>query len=62
MSTDREQRLINIMFEVGMMTKDYPDHFKNMTLEQYADWISRQLRENGFDTVPMGASWGVLKK
>jgi len=56
-----EQKLIDIMFEVGFVTRSSPV-LQAMDREQYAEWIADQLRIHGFYTQPMGLSWGVLKK
>lgn len=63
-----EQKLIDLCFQIGLMLstpgKDRGDIPYDMTvwdLEEKAEWIAEQLRLNGFDTEPCGASWGVLK-
>lgn len=56
----REQKLIDIMFDIVMTMHDYPKSFENATREQKAEWVAKQLRGCGFDTIPMGSSWGVL--
>ena len=56
-----EQKLIDLCFEIGILISDQRYDFKNMDVEQRAEWIADQLRKSGFDTQPMGASWGVLK-
>lgn len=56
MSTEREQKLIDIMFEVVMVSKTMQD----MSNEVLALWVRRQLTACGFPTEPIGASWGVL--
>ena len=55
-----EQKLIDIMFQVGITIATY-DCFRTMTQDEIAEWIAKQLRDCGFDTTPAGASWGVLK-
>lgn len=55
-----EQKLINIMFQIGL-TIHNSEWFQGKTNEEVAEWIASQLRECGFDTQPMGCSWGVLK-
>lgn len=52
------QRLINIVFECTIVSTKYLHGRSN---EEIADWTAKQLRDNGFDTQPMGSSWGVLK-
>ena len=59
MSNEREQKLVDICFAVGLMIH-YHDSFEGKTQEEVAEWITKQLRDSGFPTVPCGASWGVL--
>lgn len=60
MSTEREQKLIDIMFEVASVTaSSWPNAKYNR--EAHMEWVAEQLRQCGFDTIPCGASWGVLK-
>lgn len=55
-----EQKLIDIMFEVGLMIKNH-DHFRKLDNEQTAEWIRQQLKQCGIVVVePCGASHGVL--
>ena len=64
----KEQQLIDIMFQVAQHsavyfcneTPDWKDYYRN-TQEKHMEWVADQLRQCGFDTVPMGSSWGVLK-
>lgn len=61
----REQKLIDIMFEIGIMThSDTPegDHLRGLDRDTYAEWIRHNLKECGFPTILMGMSWGVLEK
>jgi len=57
----KEQDLIDIVFDVGLMVRSHPS-FRYKTEKDTAEWIASQLRQCGFDTQPMGSSWGVLKK
>jgi len=61
MSTENEQKLVDLCFEIGLTINMYSDTFKDETREGLAEWIAKQLRDNGFDTSPCGSSWGVLK-
>ena len=61
MAIDREQKLVDIAYEVAMTIKDNSDYWKGKTSEEIATWVSRQLRQCGFDTQPVGSSWGKLK-
>lgn len=64
--TDREQKLIDIMFEVAQFSSIYwPAESKDEYFskrDKHMEWVAKQLEGCGFKTVPMGASWGVLKK
>lgn len=58
------QKLINICFSCVLYATD-ERCFKVKYAESdeiKAEWVARQLRGCGFDTEPMGMSWGVLKK
>lgn len=55
-----KQKLIDIMFQIGLTIHTDP-YFKDKTEYEVVTWIAGQLRDCGFDTEPMGASWGVLK-
>jgi hypothetical protein len=54
-----EQKLIDIMFQVGLTIHNHK-YFKKKSNEEIAEWISEQLNNMGFKTEPCGASWGVL--
>lgn len=60
-STERAQQLIDITFQIGLTMSDPGAGFAEMTIEQRAQWIAKQLRDCGFDTEPVGASRGVLR-
>lgn len=49
------QKLIDICFLCGLTS------FSG-SMQEKAEWIARQLRLCGFDTKPVGASWGILDK
>lgn len=55
MQQSNEQKLIDMMFEIAIRLKPL-----GMSKESVAEWVSDQLRQNGFDTTPRGLSWGVL--
>jgi len=55
-----EQKLVNIMFEVAL-TIHSTTYFDTMTREEVAEWVSLQLKHCGFETQPIGSTWGVLK-
>ena len=57
-----EQKLVDICFECVLTVLDH-EHvalFTKMSIAERAEWVARQLRASGFDTEPVGASWGVL--
>ena len=54
-----EQKLIDICFELVLVATQNKKFCKKSN-EEKAAWVARQLRLCGFDTEPMGASWGVL--
>lgn len=56
------QKLIDIVFEIALTMKENTDWVKDSTNEEIAQWVSKQLLSCGYQTVPMGASWGILKK
>jgi len=58
----REQKLIDMMFQMVMLTTDagHRDHFAKLTNEEKAEWVRKQLKDCGFPTTPCGSSWGVL--
>lgn len=55
-----KQKLIDIMFEIGITIKVNP-RLQEKSNEELAEWIRSQLDMCGFHTEPCGASWGVLK-
>lgn len=55
-----EQKLIDIIFEIGLMIHNN-EWFNEKSNEEVAEWIREQLKICGFDTEPIGSSWGVLK-
>lgn len=66
----REQKLIDIMFQIGLMIHSPCNRegdnkaerwFATASQEDVANWIAEQLRGCGFDTEPVGMSWGKLK-
>jgi hypothetical protein len=54
----KEQELIDIIFQIALMCAE---RMHDKSREEIAEWVAHQLRECGFDTQPLGASWGVLK-
>ncbi len=64
---DREQKLIDIMFEVAQAsylmrrTLEERSDYYNSIRDEHMEWVAKQLEECGFPTVSMGMSWGVLR-
>ncbi len=56
----REQKLVDMCFEIGWTVAENGEFFKHESKESIAQWIASQLRACGFHTTPMGMSWGVL--
>jgi len=57
----REQKLIDIIFQVASCIKTERYFRETATHEETMKWVAGQLQQCGFETVPCGASWGVLK-
>jgi len=55
-----EQKLIDICFEL-VATVQADRRFENKPMPEVMAWVADQLRKYGFDTEPVGASWGILK-
>ena len=56
-----EQKFIDLMFEMVMVTTNDPVFCKRPRGERMA-WVANNLRDMGYDTHPIGMSWGVLVK
>ena len=54
-----QQKLVDICFELVLVATSNKKFCKKSD-EEKAAWVARQLRLCGFETEPMGASWGVL--
>lgn len=52
-----EQQLIDIMFEIAITSAQL---MHGRTNQEIAEWVSLNLKECGFPTLPIGSSWGVL--
>jgi len=57
----REQLLVDICFQVGLLMSNPKYDFVRMSEETKAEYIAKQLCDCGFDTTPCGSSWGLLK-
>ena len=53
------QKLVNICFEVAMTVRDN-NKLKGMSNEDLCTWVAGQLKACGFETIPVGCSWGML--
>jgi hypothetical protein len=60
MNSYREQKLIDICFELVATVLDHSNYWKGKSMEEKMGWVSRQLKLCGFETTPCGASWGIL--
>ena len=61
MILNNEQRLIDIMYDIGL-TIHSNNWFKNKNKGEVAGWISEKLNNCGFIVKPCGASGGVLRR
>lgn len=60
MTKNPHQILIDTMFSIAMLMQSGRAKFTTQT--ECAEWVARQLRLVGFNTEPVGVSWGVLKR
>jgi len=60
-SSNREQLLIDIMFQIGLMIHS-SENLKSKSVPEVAEWIAGQLKDCGFPTYSCGSSWGILEK
>lgn len=58
--TDRERKLVDIMFQVGILLHQERKHFEGKSTEDVANWITNQLHQCGFPVHPLGSNWGYL--
>jgi len=55
------QKLVDIMFQIGLTIHANDNEWLDgKSTEEIATWIASQLRQCGFDTVPVGSLWGKL--
>lgn len=57
--TTKEQKLINLIFEMILVATNDPVFCKKPRGERMA-WVANQLRDFGYDTHPIGMSWGRI--
>jgi hypothetical protein len=55
----KEQELIDLMFSMVLASTTDPIFCKRPRGERMA-WVANNLRDMGWDTHPVGMSWGVL--
>ena len=55
----KEQKLIDIMFQIGITTHGNT-YLQKLDQEEYCEWIRDQLGKCVFEVIPMGMSNGVL--
>lgn len=60
MATKRERQLVDLFFEVGLFLALDSQLFEGKSTEEKAEWLRSQLSNAGFETIPMGSSWGYL--
>jgi hypothetical protein len=53
------QRLMDVWFSI-MATRHSSPYLEKASLATVQIWAAEQLRNCGWDTKPMGLSWGVL--
>lgn len=54
-----QQKLIDIMFDLVLSAHSW-ESFQSKSINEIAEWVASNLKECGFDTKPIGSSWGVL--
>ena len=62
MSKTNEQKLIDIIFQVAQISSLHwnSDNYYGDHQEKHMEWVAQQLKGRGFETKPIGMSWGVL--
>jgi hypothetical protein len=60
-NNSKEQKLIDICFSLVACAIDYSDYWEGKSIEEKMLWVSNQLKICGFETIPAGSSWGILK-
>ena len=56
----KEQKLVDICFDL-VLTATASPKFCGLSNEEKALWVSRSLYLCGFETIPVGSSWGILQ-
>ena len=60
--TSNTQKLVDIAFEIALTMKQNIHWVEKSSDEEIAQWVSKQLSKCGYQTIPLGASHGILKK
>ena len=58
---NREQKLIDICFELVCVSTGNKILYKK-SIPEKMKWVAQNLRSCGYDTHPVGSSWGKLKQ
>ncbi len=58
----KEQQLVNLIYSIGLAAHRWGTMAPAVEAPTVADWITNQLKKAGFETTPIGLSWGVLKE
>lgn len=58
MATEREQKLVNTLFEIAMLL--YSKAWQPKDRDQLADWIVYNITALGFPGKPIGSCWHIL--
>jgi hypothetical protein len=56
---EKEQELIDLMFNMVIAATNDPIFCKKPRGERMA-WVANNLRDMGWDTHPIGMSWGII--
>lgn len=58
---EQNQKLIDICFSIVSSLSYNPMWLSTISHEDAMKWVAETLRNCGYDTKPMGVSWGVLE-
>jgi hypothetical protein len=60
MQSSKEQKLIDIMFQIAIASKEW-EAIQKMDREEHTEWIRQQLIGCGVEVKPIGMSHAVLQ-
>ena len=60
--TQSEQQLIDLMYTIALTTYEWQVNNDSVDRKDIAKWVTNTLRSCGYETMPIGSSWGVLVK